>query len=266
MPKSCSDEPAIPPKAPHPDYTAALFEPPTGGKVRRLKLLRKDQYPRPAKDDPLPFYFWPVLGKLYRERVELCLNALPLGGRVLEVGFGSGLLFPNLHDMFNEINGIDLKADAAETQETFNRLGIKTIIKRGDILNLPYEEHFFDAVLCISILEHLQPGSLPQALSEIKRVLKPTGSLVYGVPVDRPLMSLMFRFLGYDIRKHHFSTEKDVAQTAGAFLKNVSTQRLAPFGGCLGVLYEVGVYAKNTGPELERGSPSRPQGEGENQL
>gem|GEM_PF-265229 len=233
--------------------------------MRRLKLLRKDQYPRPAKDDPLPFYFWPVLGKLYRERVELCLNALPVGGRALEVGFGSGLLFPNLHEMFDEINGIDLNADVVKTQEIFNRLGIKTTIRRGNILNLPYEEHFFDAVLCISILEHLQPGSLPQALSEITRVLKPTGVFVYGVPVDRPLMSLMFRFLGYDIRRHHFSTEKDVAQTAGAFLKKVSTQTLAPFGGCLGVFYEVGVYAKNSFPEQEMDSPFRPKEEGENQ-
>ena len=225
--------------------------------MRRLKLLRKDQYPRPAKDDPLPFYFWPVLGKLYRQRVELCLNALPVGGRALEVGFGSGLLFPNLHEMFDEINGIDLNADVVKTQEIFDRLGIKTTIKKGDILNLPYEEHFFDAVLCISILEHLQPGSLPQALSEIRRVLKPTGILVYGVPVDRPLMSLMFRFLGYDIRKHHFSTEKDVAQTAGAYLKKVSTQTLAPFGGYLGVFYEVGVYAKNSEQEFSPPSGNR---------
>jgi ubiquinone/menaquinone biosynthesis C-methylase UbiE len=214
--------------------------------IRRLKLLKKDQYPKSEKSDPLPFYFWPVLGRLYRERVEICLNSLPAGGRVLEIGYGSGLLFPNLDEMFDEIHGIDLKADAGKTQETFNRLGIKTTIRKGDILNLPYEEHFFDAVLCISILEHLQPGSLPQALSEIRRVLKPTGILVYGVPVDRPLMSLMFRFLGYDIRKHHFSTEKDVAQTAGVYLKKMRTQTLAPFGGCLGVLYEVGVYGKNS--------------------
>jgi ubiquinone/menaquinone biosynthesis C-methylase UbiE len=123
-------------------------------------------------------------------------------------------------------------------------LGIPTFLKKGNILDLPYEDHFFDAVLCVSILEHLQPDSLPRAIDEIKRVLKPSGDLVYGVPVERPLMVTMFRVLGYAIRKHHFSTEKDVARVAEAGLKNVRTSFYAPFGGCLGVMYEVGVYKK----------------------
>jgi ubiquinone/menaquinone biosynthesis C-methylase UbiE len=212
--------------------------------TRKLKLLKKDQYPKPEKSDPLPFYYWPVIGKLYRERVELCLNALPFGGRVLEVGFGSGLLFPSLKERFDEIHGIDLNADVTGTQAAFDRLGIPTCLKKGDILDLPYEDHFFDAVLCISILEHLQPDSLLRAMDEIKRVLKPSGDLVYGVPVERPLMVMMFRVLGYAIRNHHFSTEKDVARAAAARLKNVSTSVYTPFSGCLGALYEVGVYKK----------------------
>lgn len=216
--------------------------------VRKLKLLKKNQYPPPQKGDPLPFYYWPLLGRLYRERVELCLNALPPGGRVLEVGFGSGLLFPNLNDLFDELHGLDLQADIAGTREVFDRWGIKADIRQGNILDLPYDNHFFDVVLCISILEHLRSEALPQALSELKRVLKSTGILVYGVPVERPLMALLFRFLGYDIRQHHFSTEKEVAHAAGDYLRKVRTQTYTPFKGCLGAFYEVGVYAKDTDP------------------
>jgi ubiquinone/menaquinone biosynthesis C-methylase UbiE len=212
--------------------------------IRRLRLLKKEQYPKPEKSDPLAFYYWPVIGKLYRERVELCLNALPFGERVLEVGFGSGLLFPSLKERFAEIHGIDLNADAAGIQAVFDRLGIPVYLKKGDILDLPYEDRFFDAVLCVSVLEHLQPDSLPRAMAEIKRVLKPSGNLVYGVPVERTLMVLMFRLLGYAIRKHHFSTEKDVARAAGARLEKIAASVYTPFGGCLGVLYEVGVYQK----------------------
>lgn len=201
------------------------------------------------KSDPLPFYYWPLIGKLYRERVELCLNSLPLGNRVLEVGFGSGLLFPSLKERFDEIHGIDLHADVSGTQAVFDRLKIPTYLKKGDVLDLPYEDHFFDAVLCVSILEHLQPDSLPKAMDEIKRVLKPSGNLVYGVPVERPLMIMMFRLLGYAIRRHHFSTEKDVARAAETRLKNVKTSFYTPFGGCLGVLYEVGVYKKTNPSE-----------------
>jgi ubiquinone/menaquinone biosynthesis C-methylase UbiE len=217
--------------------------------IRKLKLLEKEQYPKPEKGDPLPFYYWPIIGKLYRERVEICLNALPCGGRVLEVGFGSGLLFPSLKEGFDEIHGIDLNADISETQAVFDRMGIPTYLKKGDILDLPYEDHFFDAVLCVSILEHLQPDSLPRAMDEIKRVLKPLGNLVYGVPVERALMVMMFGVMGYAIRKHHFSTEKDVARAAEARLKKIRTSFYTPFGGCLGILYEVGVYEKTNPSE-----------------
>ena len=214
---------------------------------RKLKLLKKEQYPRPEKSDPLPFYYWPVIGKLYRERVELCLNALPFGGRVLEVGFGSGLLFPSLKECFDEIHGIDLNADVSGIQVVFDRLGIPTYLKKGTILDLPYEDHFFDAVLCVSILEHLQPDSLPRAMDEIIRVLKPSGNLVYGVPVERPLMVTMFRLLGYAIRNHHFSTEKDVSRAAEACFEKVRVSHYTPYRGCLGVLYQVGV-CKKTNP------------------
>lgn len=56
----------------------------------RLRLLRPQDYPGVGKDDPIRFYTSPVFGGLYRRRVELCLEALPGGGRILDVGFGSG--------------------------------------------------------------------------------------------------------------------------------------------------------------------------------
>jgi len=211
--------------------------------MRKLTLLAQDRYPRSIEEDnPLPLYYWPVIGKLYRERVELCLDALQPGERVLEVGFGSGVTFPNLAELYDEIHGIDLGANVAETTEAFARLGIKARLCNGNLLALPYDDAFFDAVLCISILEHLRPAEQPAAMGEIRRVLKPRGRLVYGVPVERQLMVTAFRALGYDIRRHHFSTERDVASAADARLARVAIHRYTPFGGILGALYEVGVY------------------------
>ena len=31
--------------------------------IQKLKLLKKEQYPKPQQSDPLPFYYWPVIGK-----------------------------------------------------------------------------------------------------------------------------------------------------------------------------------------------------------
>ena len=57
--------------------------------------------------DPLRFHYWPVLGRLYRRRIDGCMALLGSGGRVLDVGYGSGTSFLELGDRFREVHGID---------------------------------------------------------------------------------------------------------------------------------------------------------------
>jgi ubiquinone/menaquinone biosynthesis C-methylase UbiE len=182
--------------------------------IRNLKLLPLERYRGVNENDPIRYYFYPVFGRIYRHRVELCLNECNGGERMLEVGFGSGLTFLNLHEIYREIHGLDLTSDVGVVKGVFDALNIPTFLQNGNVLDMPYTSDFFDAVLLISILEHLQTAELEGAFREIYRVLKPGGQMVYGVPVERPLMVSLFRLLGYDIRKLHFSTEKDVAEAA----------------------------------------------------
>ncbi len=135
--------------------------------------------------------------------------------------------------MYRHIHGLDLTADAAPIAEMFTEMGISTDLRNGSVLEMPYADNQFDAVLLISILEHLQPQDQARAFSEIARVLKPGGQLVYGVPRERPLMVFLFRLLGTDIRTHHFSTEDDVRQAAeNAFGEG----QITPLRGPLGLL------------------------------
>jgi len=126
----------------------------------------------------------------------------------------------------------------------FASLGIQTNLRNGSVLEMPYPDQSFDTVLLISILEHLQPQEQLQAFREIWRVLKPGGQVVYGVPVERPLMVFMFRLLGTDIHQHHFSTEADVRKAAQEVfgLGNIILMR-GPLG-LFGQVYEVGDYRK----------------------
>ena len=211
----------------------------------KLRLLPRREYATVDRYDPLRFYYRPVVGRLYRRRVEMCLAECSGGRRILEVGFGSGLTFINLHELYSEIHGLDLKAPTAEVAEVFARRGIKTQLLNGSVLQMPYENGFFDTVLLISILEHLRPQHLQQALAEIRRVLRPGGQMVYGVPVDSPFMTVAFRLLGYDIRMHHFSTEKNIYRAA----KNVSNEvRITQMKTVFGKVYEIGHF--------ENGSPA----------
>jgi len=172
------------------------------------------EYVRDDSHDPLRFYYYPILGKLYRKRVEMCLNLLPGGGRVLEVGFGAGVSFPNLNARYKEVYGIDLKSDCDAVTSCFAKRGIQTNLCEGSVTELPYEDGKFDAVFLVSILEHLLPQDLHKAFQEIRRVLRPGGVIVYGVPIERPMMVTAFKLMGYDIRQHHFSTEKQVEAAA----------------------------------------------------
>jgi len=210
----------------------------------RLQLLPLERYVGVDEKDPIKFYRLPVIGRMYQRRIELCLEQLTGGQSVLEVGFGSGVSFLNLSQLYQEIHGLDLTADMRQVSEMFANLGIQTELRNGSVLELPYPDQSFDAVLLISILEHLQPYEQHQAFQEIWRVLKPGGQVVYGVPVERPFMVFMFRLLGTDIRQHHFSTEVDVREAAQeVFGPGKITSMRGPLG-LFGRVYEVGEFVK----------------------
>lgn len=210
----------------------------------KLKLLPIDKYKGINDLDPIKYYYWPIFGKMYRKRVELALSECSGGERILEVGFGTGLAFPNLHDNYKEIHGLDLTADIEAVKSVFEPMGIPLFLKQGDVLNMPYEDNYFDTVLLISILEHLKPEELKQACAEVKRVLKPGGQMVYGTPVEKPFMVFMFRMLGHDIRDEHFSTEKEIAAAAYQSFSNGKVIEMKSTPPIAGVVYTVGNFIK----------------------
>ena len=210
----------------------------------KLELLPRASYRGVNREDPLRFYFVPLLGRMYRRRVELCLHECRGGDDVLEVGFGSGLTFLNLSRKYRRIHGLDLTSSVAEVGALFRRHGIATELANGSVLEMPYGDGEFDTVLAISILEHLKGAEQRRAFAEIRRVLKAGGQVVYGVPVERPLMVFMFRLLGYDIRQHHFSTQEDVRAAAGELLDEVRVVTMRATPSLLGAVYEVGHFRK----------------------
>jgi SAM-dependent methyltransferase len=210
-----------------------------------LKLLPVSSYVGVSREDPIRFYGLPGLGWFYRRRVEMCLEELAGGQRVLEIGFGSGVSFFNLHELYTEIHGVDLTANIDEVAGFFRARGIETHLQQGDVRRLPYADGFFDSVLMISILEHLRPGDLQQALTEVHRVLRPGGQVVYGAPVERPLMVAAFGLLRTDIRGQHFSTEEDIACQATEVFRVRRIRHLRGPLGLFGTLYEVGHFARD---------------------
>ena len=209
-----------------------------------LQLLPYKEYRGVEKIYSVIFYYLPIFGRMYRKRVELCLDQCKGGENILEVGFGSGLTFLNLNEKYKKIYGLDLTCDVTVVNNVFESHKIHPDLRNGNVLSMPYEDNKFDTVLLISILEHLKPVELAQAFQEIKRVLKPGGQVVYGVPVERPFMVFMFRLLGYNIRKHHFSTEIEVCEAAEKVLKKEHAHTMKAYPALFGDVYQIGHFTK----------------------
>ena len=212
--------------------------------MSKLELLPYKEYTGVLKEYSVIFYYLPIFGRMYRRRVELCLAECKGGDSILEIGFGSGLTFLNLAESYGKIFGLDLTCDTEAVSGVFAKRGIHPELKNGNVTEMPYPDNTFDTVLLISILEHLKPDELDSAFGEIKRVLKPGGQVVYGVPVERPFMVFMFMLLGYDIRKYHFSTEQDVANAAVRHFEKVRVMPMKSTPAVFGSVYEIGHFVK----------------------
>ena len=165
-------------------------------------------------DDPLRFYYMPLVGRLYLRRLETASALLDgRGGRLLDLGYGSGVFLPELAAHGFRIVGADRHAKGAMVRAMARGEGIDPALVTGDLLSLPFAAASIDVVCCLSVLEHV--AALDAALAEIRRVLRPGGTALLGYPrVDR-LMGVLFRAIGFaGIEAHHVSTPRDIEAAA----------------------------------------------------
>ena len=97
-------------------------------------------------------------------------------GRVLEVGAGTGLNFPYYNDHAEEVIATEpdpfmLEQAGRRTEE----VGRPIELRQATAEELPFEDGSFDTV--VSTLVMCSVGDPLQALSEVRRVLKPSGEL-----------------------------------------------------------------------------------------
>jgi SAM-dependent methyltransferase len=111
---------------------------------------------------------------------EILENARP-GQRILDLGSGPGS-FPSSMGPFTAIRAdLDHPSRAVEN------------FAQADAAHLPFPDRAFDAVISNHSLEHFH--DLAGSLSEIGRVLKPTGALYIAVPDASTVCDRLYRWL-----------------------------------------------------------------------
>jgi ubiquinone/menaquinone biosynthesis C-methylase UbiE len=143
---------------------------------------RKTYVPGMGHDRLLPLYdpLQRLLGLESYHRQLVDQADIRAGQKVLEIGCGTGnlaILAKRLHPR-TEVVGLDPDPKAlARARRKAGRRGLPVQLDRGFAQELPYPDASFDRVLSAFMLHHLGVDEKEKALREVRRVLKPGGSL-----------------------------------------------------------------------------------------
>lgn len=112
-------------------------------------------------------------------------RSFPAGGRILDVGCGSGRDMAYLHTLGRDVYGVDATAELVDLAQVLHP-ELKGRISQSVMPGAPIPfGGGFDGVLCSAVLMHIALESQPSAVEFIRRCLKPAGSLLYSVPSKR---------------------------------------------------------------------------------
>lgn len=209
----------------------------------KLRLPNDLVVEKSGPTDPILYYYsrWGI-GWLYRRRIEMGMEMIPqlrAGARILEVGYGAGLVLYNLASLAGELHGLDLDADPRAVTERLYKLGVTTQLARGSVLDMRgmYADAYFDLVVCFSTLEHL--ATVEVALDEMDRVATRGGYLLLGMPAVNRFMEIAFQAIGFrNINDHHVTSPKSVwtlinGQSDRWEVQHRKLPQTAPFGTAL---------------------------------
>ena len=119
------------------------------------------------------------LRRIHQEMITLA--GLRDGHRVLDVGCGTGNLLRSTGRRHPNVDLVGLDPDPrmlARARRKARRAGLAVRLDRGFAQELPYPDASFDRVFSSLMLHHLDSESKDGLLAEVRRVLRPDGSLI----------------------------------------------------------------------------------------
>jgi SAM-dependent methyltransferase len=134
---------------------------------------------------------------------------VPSSATVLELGTGGGGLLALLQDRYRPARLVGTDFDPAQVEAArgfltrrWGSLPPSVELRRADALQLPFEDGCFDLVFAMMMLHHVEEHLTeykrrPQALKEVRRVLRPGGALVYSEIMKRPEIRASLADLGF---------------------------------------------------------------------
>ena len=116
---------------------------------------------------------------------KLKLNKDFSGKSILDMGFGDGRHFPLYQRLEMKISGVEISdkiVKATQQKEIFNDLTLD--LRVGNNADIPFEDSAFDYLLSWNVAYYMgsENEAFSRHVSELNRVLKPSGYLIISVP------------------------------------------------------------------------------------
>lgn len=174
-----------------------------------LKLLPPDQLVKTGDVDHADWNYKPVVGAISRSRFSLIKKLLGKRhfGRMLEIGYGSGVFLPELKKYADELCGIDIHNKQAEVAARLAGFDVRAELASGSATEMKWEAESFDAVVAVSALEFIE--DLDGACREVRRVLKPDGSFFIVTPGHSPVADFGLKVLTGKSAKTDFDDRRE---------------------------------------------------------
>jgi len=137
----------------------------------------------------------PVVKRIFISRLKKAVSLIPNNRRylrILDLGTGMGALLPSLSNLYKDSNiiGADYSPILHATEGMIEKSHINNVeLVRCDIRNPPFDAHSFDLIISLSVLEHI--NDLPNAFTEIRRLLSDEGIFIVGWPCETTFLNTM---------------------------------------------------------------------------
>ncbi len=103
-------------------------------------------------------------------------NVNVAGGRVLDVGCGSGLFFNEVASRADVVIGVDISRKLLLKAHVYAKVFRNVFVVQADADRLPLVEGFFDAIFAFTVLQNMPKPS--ETLNELKIAVKPEGKVI----------------------------------------------------------------------------------------
>lgn len=116
------------------------------------------------------------------------INQFPKNSLIGDIGCGNGRFMLTRKDC--KFEGCD---NSKEMVRICNEQNLK--VKHGNIINIPFQDNYFDGIINIAVLHHLTtPEKRIQGIKEMIRIVKPGGKLLIEVWSYEASINTKFRF------------------------------------------------------------------------